>query len=311
MNGHQHVGAGAPQTAEVVQGEEGGSLGSRLRLRRLRMGLSVAELAAQLRLRTSIIEAIETDDLDSLGADVFMRGYLSSYAKAVGLPMVAVEYASSRVTAPALVTQTRPRFGTLLGRYTSRLGHVFLTAAIVVPFIWLATSNQLPSQRATLTSLEVPEPADSSAAEMRSTTSTTSSALGALQGAHEPVMASLTPLFPQNPAPHLAAQKTPGIVTPSEPAPAAPLPGLSLDVSSDSWVQVLDADGQVLESALLRIGSSRSFPVEAGLRVKLGNAQGVQLRLNGEPIDVSAFQRENVAHFRLGPDGALGRANPG
>ena len=152
--------------------------------------------------------------------------------------------------------------------------------------------------------LDVPEPEDTGSAEMRST----SALPQGLPGGREPVMASLTPMFPQYSAPLPAA---PELAAAPEPIAAAPVSGLSIELSADSWVQVLDADSQTLESALLRSGSSRSFPVNAGLRVKLGNAEGVKLRLNGEPIDVAAYQRDNVAHFRLSPDGALARVNPG
>jgi cytoskeleton protein RodZ len=290
-----------------------GSLGHRLRCRREAMGLSANELAGQLKLKVQIVEAIERDQLDSLGAGVFARGYLTAYAKAVGLPLVAVDTAvSARVTAPALVTHSSSGYGPMLGRYTSRLGHVFLTAAIVVPFIWMATSNQLPSQRATLTSLDVPAPAEGEV----------SAGLGAPRPAMHapdvPVMASLTPLFqPQSAAPGPTLPVVTQLKPEPETAAAASIAtaegSLVLELAADSWVEVARADGSVLESSLLRAGTARTFELGGGLRISLGNADGVRLRLNGEPIDVSGYQRANVARFRLGADGALAPAgsNPG
>lgn len=309
MSGHMHEGAGAPERA-VIGAEAGAtSLGARLRKRREAMGLDVAELAAQLRLRVQIIEAIEADRLDSLGAGVFARGYLSAYVKAVGLPTVVLDLLPvARTTAPNLVTHVKPRYGTLLGRYTSRLGHVFLTAAIVVPFIWMATSNQLPSQQATLTSLDVPVDAPETDA---------AAATAGVSSAHElPVMASLAPMFPAKPpGAELANAALPAAVLEAPTVPPAsdtPVPAetLVLNLSADSWVEVSTADGEVLESALLRAGAERSFPLNAGLHVSLGNAGGVELRLNGEAIDVSPFRRANVARFRLAADGTLAPAIP-
>lgn len=312
MSGHTHEGAGAPEST-VVESVAAGTagLGERLKQRREAMGLGVAELASRLKLRTQIIEAIESDRLDSLGAGVFTRGYLSAYAKAVGMPLVVLDAVpAAKTTAPNLVSHVKPRYGTALGRYTSRIGHVFLTAAIVVPFIWMATSNQLPSQRATLTSLDVPVPGDAGGVEGQQARAP--SAQPEVQ-----VMASLTPMFPPRPAvPSLdagllpAAAAVPDVEPPASVA-STEVSGLRLSLTADSWVEVSTADGEVLESSLLRAGSSRSFPLEAGLRVSLGNAGGVELRLNGESIDVSAFQRANVARFRLGADGALAPANPG
>jgi cytoskeleton protein RodZ len=201
----------------------------------------------------------------------------------------------------------KPRYGSILGRYTSRIGHVLLTAAIVVPFIWMATSNQLPSQRATLTSLDVPAvdtapPAESVKAAPASVPDV-------------PVMASLAPMFPPQSS---SADLEAGLLPPVSMEPLdqqaaresdSPA-GLRLSLSADSWVEVSSADGRVLESSLLRAGAIRDFPLESGLRVSLGNAGGVELRLNGEPIDVSSFQRANVARFRLGPDGVLAPSSP-
>ncbi len=298
-------GAGAPDSAvETAAGVD--SLGARLRKRREAMGLDVSEMAARLKLRAQIVEAMEADRLDALGSGVFARGYLRAYAKAVGLPLVVLDaLPAARTTAPSLVTHVRPRYGTLLGRYTSRLGHVFLTAAIVVPFIWMATSNQLPSQQATLTSLDVP-------LDTPEATATPS-----VPSASEiPVMASLAPLFPPK-AP--GAELASATLTPATVDAVAPLDApvervddetLVLSLSADSWVEVSTAEGEVLESSLLRAGAERAFPLKTGLRVSLGNAGGVELRLNGEAIDVSPFQRANVARFRLAADGTVAPVNP-
>ncbi|SDD47700.1 RodZ domain-containing protein [Aquimonas voraii] len=307
MSGHLHEGAGAPERAVIDTRAGAESIGTRLRKRREALGLDVTELASRLKLRVQIIEAIEADRLDALGAGVFTRGYLSAYAKAVGMPAVVVDaLPAARTTAPNLVIHVKPRYGTVLGRYTSRIGHVFLTAAIVVPFIWMATSNQLPSQRATLTSLDVPASGAVDAGM----------APAAAAPPELPVMASLAPMFPSRPAGADLASATlsPAAVTLAPEAPSVAGTSepemLQLSLSADSWVEVSTADGDVLESSLLRAGATRSFPLNAGLRVSLGNAGGVELRLNGEAIDVSAFQRANVARFRLGADGTLAPANP-
>lgn len=308
MSGYKHEGAGAPERADTDQDAlSRGGLGARLKAKRESLGLDVPQLAAQLKLRVQILEAIESDRLDALGAGVFARGYLSAYAKAVGMPLVVLESEpAARTTAPNLVTHVKPRYGSILGRYTSRVGHVLLTAAIVVPFIWMATSNQLPSQRATLTSLDVP------AVDGLPRVDRDGPAAAAVPDL--PVMASLAPMFPPRSA---SADLDAGLLpagaaasaVPTAPTPDAPA-GLRLSLSADSWVEVSSIDGRVLESSLLRKGTVRDFPLESGLRVSLGNAGGVELRLNGEPIDVSGFQRANVARFRLGSDGVLAPSSP-
>jgi cytoskeleton protein RodZ len=320
MSGSMQEGAASQAMPPGESVHEPGSLGQRLRKRREAMGLELPELAAQLKLKINIVEAIERDALDSLGAGVYTRGYLTAYAKAVGLPLVAVHAVpEARTTAPNLVTHVKPRYGSLFERYTSRLGHVFLTAAIVVPFVWMATSNQLPSHQATLTSLDVPAPDSFDGAER----------IGMQPQVDAPVMASLAPMFPPRSSPTVVDLPVPlaGVETGSpsvDPGdsgaaelvedgagPIDPIASaLQLRLTADSWVEISDASGRVLESALLRAGSERRFPVSAGLSVSLGNAEGVELRLNGEAIDVSPYRRANVARFRLDPAGELQASPP-
>ncbi|WP_395790734.1 helix-turn-helix domain-containing protein [Aquimonas sp.] len=292
-------------------GCESKSLGQRLRQRREALGLGVAELAVQLKLRAHIIESIERDALDELGAGVFTKGYLTAYARAVGLPLVAVAASPAvQPESPALMTHTVPRYRSMVGRYTSKLGHVFLTAAIVVPSIWLATSDQLPSQRATLTSLDVPPPQD---LESGATGTSTSSGSAMADPPDVAVMASLTPMFPARSqiAPAPAPLGPPEPVAAADAAAGAAMMGLEMRLNADSWVEIHDATGRVLESSLLRAGTQRRLELGGGLRVSLGNADGVELRLNGEAIDVSEFRRANVARFRLAADGALTSPVPG
>ena len=61
------------------------SLGSYLKRERELRQISVSEIAQTTRIPARIIEALESDRLDALPADVFVRGYLRAYARAVVL----------------------------------------------------------------------------------------------------------------------------------------------------------------------------------------------------------------------------------
>jgi cytoskeletal protein RodZ len=62
-----------------------GSLGSYLRRERELKQISVAELAQTTRIPVRLLHQIENDDNDALPADVFVRGFLRSYARALGI----------------------------------------------------------------------------------------------------------------------------------------------------------------------------------------------------------------------------------
>jgi cytoskeletal protein RodZ len=61
------------------------SLGRFLKKERELRQISVAEVAQTTRIPARIIEQLESDELDALPADVFVRGYLRAYARAVSL----------------------------------------------------------------------------------------------------------------------------------------------------------------------------------------------------------------------------------
>jgi hypothetical protein len=61
------------------------TVGLRLRSAREQVGLSLADLAAATRLRSSIIAAMESDDFSLCGGSVYARGHLKMMAPFVGL----------------------------------------------------------------------------------------------------------------------------------------------------------------------------------------------------------------------------------
>lgn len=61
-----------------------GSPGAQLRQAREGLGLSIEEVADRLRLNEALVLAMEEDRFGLLGAPVFARGHLRSYAALVG-----------------------------------------------------------------------------------------------------------------------------------------------------------------------------------------------------------------------------------
>jgi cytoskeleton protein RodZ len=282
-------------------------LGLRLRRAREQAGLSVAEAAEKLRLKSVTVDAMEREDFDTLGAAVYVRGYFNSYARLVGLPLVLVDGLFQRepVAAPELVSTARvshSRF--LFDRYAKRAVYVVLTASIVVPVILLATRDQLPRQGATLTPLDAPVASAPTAMATAPAPDATEfgpplpAALPARSAAENPVVASLTPFYKPEAAQPVAAPLP----------PASTSNGLVLQFTGDSWVEVLGRDGQRLAYGLLPAGTVREFAPGTVAKVSLGNASAVQVRMNGEAADLTAFRRANVARFTVSSQGKLAPA---
>jgi cytoskeleton protein RodZ len=81
-------------------------------------------------------------------------------------------------------------------------------------------------------------------------------------------------------------------------APAA-TPIVQVQASAPSWVEITDAQGQVLLGRLLQAGEALGLDGSPPLRVRIGNAAATQLSFRGEPLALAAYTRDNVARLEL------------
>lgn len=258
--------------SDNLAGLGAGSCGTRLADARRAAGLTREDVADRLKMPLRVVHALEADDLSVLGAPVFVRGQLRSYARLLGIDIQA-ELARSEiaVVAPAeLVSHSHtPRYQHVLEQATRRAIYIVLTAAIALP-VWLGMrphlSNDLPIASLDLPAAPAAQPASASRA-----------------------------------AP---PQRTPLIASMASMA-GAPAPGLSLNATGDTWLQVFALDGSPLEQGMLAAGDRRSYEAGKVGRVVLGNSAAVRLRKAGKPVDLEPFTRANVARFTLSSDGSL------
>ena len=65
--------------------DTGTGIGRALRTARQKRGMTLEEASRQTRVRTDYLEALEQEWFEALGSDVYVRGFLRSYAKYLGL----------------------------------------------------------------------------------------------------------------------------------------------------------------------------------------------------------------------------------
>lgn len=271
----------------------GESLGTRLRAAREAMGLGVAEAGERLKVPVAIVEAMERDDHARLGAAVFARGHLCCYARLVGVPTALVESALAPEPPPPLHTTVRvSRSHYLIDRYARRAVYVVLTASIVLPVVWLATRDQLPGGVPLVSSLDAPAGSGEDAREIRLPLRSDAEA-GGFQDRQ--VVASMAPFYREQ-APAQAPQ-------PPVAPPAAPKASLDLSFAGPSWVEVLARDGRRLAFGLVPAGERRSFDLAEVASVSIGDADAVQVSMDGQSMDLAPFRRAKVARFTLSSDG--------
>ena len=292
--------------------------GQQLRKAREAAGLSVDEVGATLHIAPTVIRALENQDWACLGAPVFVRGQLRSYAAFLGLnPHLVVQQAwIGHIEPPVLVTRLPPMpCARQWAESILRKGvYATITAAFAIP-IWFATSHHLQHKALSATALDAPLglPVESPPPSATSTQAEQpTQSLAALPSDRPPVapapyIASMTPAFAKADGDHsLPPQQTTvpqADDQPHEQTIADSLEDLVLNFSGDSWFEVASPTGEALAKTLVHSGEQRRYSMGEVGHIVIGNIDGVEVEHGGVPLDLSRFRHGNVARFSVGSDG--------
>ena len=326
-------GSNRPAVAAGPTGDNPAGLtaGAIMKAARERQGLHIAILAATIKVSPRKLEALEQDRYDELSNASFVRALAQSVCRSLKIdprPVLALlpvpdpavlERAVGTLNAPF---RERPgRHDSSMSPSTSRpalwAGALLLLGAAAVYFVppqFWATAWRLPERVSTealppASREALPPPAvavgpsPSASVEVAFATPVVAPASAAA-----PVASATEDAAPRAPVPvHASASASAPAPAPA-PAPSAPTtpasaPGsggrLSLMANASSWVEVLDSDGKVLFSRTLSPGEAVDLDGVFPLRLKVGNAAGLQVALRGRAVDLSSYTRDNVARFEL------------
>ena len=295
--------------------DDPGSIGQRLRAAREKRGWSCDDVGTRLKLQARLIRRIEEDDFTGIAHAVYLRGYLTSYARLLDIPLVLADKVVEEhgEQAPLVSTGRVSRSRYLLDRYSVSATYLILTALVVGPAVWLATHGGLEQNLARTVMLDgptetreaqIPGIADE-ASTSENTSSTSSSNVSAQPSATSgsvspgntsdadapPIIASM--------APFSAAQAPKPAIPSIDVAPIKGKHSLVLKLTQASWVEVTTTNGEKLEYGLLEAGVERSYASDGAISVRIGNAQGAEIVADGKSIDLAPFRRANVASLRV------------
>lgn len=269
-------------------------IGLRFRHAREKARWSLESVAQQLKLPVAVLDAIEREDWVRLGAPIFVRSYVGSYARFLGLPTTLADDVVRGKPAPQLVTiGIAPPARRAFDRGLMNLAYLALTVLIVAAVVMLAMYFQSPRRTAQAVPLDPPGLIAEAPPTMQSAGTFVDA--GAPSDAGD-VAASLALMAPG------AAES---------PASAGALPASGNDGEmlirfvGDSWVEIVDHEGRAVERGMMLAGDERRFPPEQLSRVTLGDAASVEVRLGGKPVDLSPYREANVARFTVSSAGGL------
>ena len=272
-------------------------------------GLTIDDVALQLKLAPRQVVAIERDDFANLPGRTFIRGFTRNYARLLKLDVDAVldalpgEHAAAP-GGPPLAAATRA-IGEMPRERTPRPG----VARWAIPLVLLAIVAvaafyefaRPPAARAP--SAPSPLPATPPAAPATSTIPLDNP----VRPISEPTTSAPPVTAPATAPATESAATTPATVVSAQPAVVAAPPEssprvgnqLALRFRGTSWVEVRDRSGGVVLSMTGSEGATREIQVATPGEVIVGNAGAVDATWRGRPIDMTALARQNVARIKL------------
>jgi cytoskeleton protein RodZ len=291
------------------------SIGETLRRERLKRKLGLQDVSSELKISPRLLEAIEDEDFEKLPGGVFTRSFVRQYARLLGLDADEISGELQRVLEPAAssphLTQVAPpiepeiplprveawqNVGDKSQRWSKSLPAFAMVVAIMLVCsffysLWQrerrpgvahgsapapvdTASNrpapQAPQQQPATQPAAQPgaAPDASTAADRKKETAPETANSGQTTGTSQPNGAS---------AP-LTASNTAATVAPADAA-------VRVEMTADEpvWVSA-HGDGKYLFSGTLQANESRTALAETTVVLRLGNAGGIHISLNGKPI---------------------------
>lgn len=286
------VGALAPVAAPAGPG-------ARLRAAREAAGLSLEQVAQQLKLAPRQVKALEDESFGELPGRTFSRGFVRNYARLLHLDAQdLLAHLPDVAQAPALDSPTLHSTGTMIAELPSSsapkagLGRWLIPLILVACIVGAAAYEWYRGGLSNNT--EPPRPVSGAADQGVQASMATVPAAVALPNP----LAS----FPQT-APPAASMRDSTATPVSDTAPVASAgPGdatLLLTYQGPSWTEIRDRSGQLVVSRLVAPGSVEPVNGAPPFDIVLGNAQVVTLTYRGRSVDLSPHTRQNVARLTL------------
>ncbi len=298
------------------------SLGEWLKQRREELGISLEQAQAETRIRAGYLKALEADDFAALPDPIVGRGFLRNYASYLGLdPQQVVARFSEKVTPPEKVALPAPadqqnpfRAGSFepvplheMPGFIRRRGWLLGLAVLVLGVLGFLVLWYWP-QITALFSAGLPDQGDVAGLVSPQATATVPQAptvgltlIPSTMMATEALSASATP----SPRPSQTATPRPSLT----PTPGCPGICLGLTFTDLSWFQVT-IDGVRTDSLELRAGDTRSYTATQEIALRIGNASGVMVTVNGKYLGTLGGPTEVVDRVFALENGQLSGLTP-
>lgn len=279
-------------------------LGELLREAREARGLTISDVQEATKIRGRYLEAIERGEFEALPGEVYVKGFLRSYAEAVGLSgdEIVDRYKAERAKLEVERAQESPPGGARNTSQNVRISRRFLAAVgfcvvlvSIVAVVALRGKGHVPAGPAT--DLPAPEQEQAVPSSPPAADVVTEGGLAAAETGVSPEarpgegssgftsdgtgMTASRPAPAVSTAPPAASLKEQENAATSEAAPEGH--ELSVSITERCWVRVV-ADGKVIFERSMVAGEHATWHARKSIRIKVGNASGIDVTYNGVRI---------------------------
>ncbi|WP_100158409.1 cytoskeleton protein RodZ [Proteus columbae] len=296
--------------------------GQLLRQAREKVGLTQQTVADRLCLKLSTVRDIETDSVSSDIAPTFLRGYMRSYAKLVGVPEKDILGFINQQAPVKQIRMTTTQNYSLGKRHKKREGWlmkitwVILIVMVALVGVWWWQGHQADQQE--LVSMASQDVGQNSTQETPNTIDPPIATLDNTSTSEgDNLQVSASPLV-DNQANNVATSPTTETTSPEPtevrtvPLPVSPLttsttsranstqestsseaPAIAnqlvLMFDGECWLEVRNAQNKVLFNGIKKAGDRLEFDGEQPYKLKIGAPSVTRLQFNGESVDLSRF----------------------
>lgn len=251
-------------------------IGMTFRAKRELMDMTVEDAAKALKFGTHLIEAIEHEEWQKLGAPIFAKSYINSYIKLLGLSEDIRNEIPGMNAIPPLKAITAAKIEP--ARRSSKWLLALASLVAVAALVAYLNLRQSPSEALALDVLVTDSP---------------------VEAENQAIQAAVA-IDDQTAAPAATS------VTATPPAPAVVASGnaeLLIRSTQQSWVEVRAKDGAIVFSGTLSGNAEfRQDSAKVG-KITIGNASTAEISLGGAKLDIAPLIRDEVVRFVLSEDG--------
>jgi cytoskeleton protein RodZ len=274
--------------------------------------MSIEAASQSVKIKPEVLRAIEADETGHIPA-VYLKGYIRSYARLLGIPWSSIEpqVQAAQGAEPAvqtIFTEGPPRHS---GERWIKSSSYVIASAVVIALVWQFTNEAVRFSQGDPMLRPVQDESAQAQSPQPESNMQGSSAQGKPALIHPPTnthlrasIASMNSMVGQGQVrrspPTEAAWANMARQSNANGGADSGLHALEITTSADSWIEIVDGQGNRVEMDLLRAGSRRSYQAAAPLRLLLGRASSVEVFHNGEKVDLGPNTRGNVARVTLG-----------